>query len=244
MKNTFTILLMLLSVSAFGQLSFSWEEDSVLLDRDFEIDIFDLASEGFDTDGDMVADSTAYYAANHLLNESAETEFHWQFNAIAPDEWIVQMCDEDLCYPAWTTDNDVSIPTGYNYEFHYQIRPNGVSGAAVVTMTLWPLSDDTDVRTAYFSVVGNLIDDTGIFELDLVEIQVYPNPTAESLSIETGGNTLFHSSSIYNLGGQEVLHSNITEGTLDVSHLEPGNYILKLNDANGTALAVSNFMKK
>jgi len=243
MKNIFTLLILCLFTStAFGQLNFHWEKDSVEWDRDFEVGLFDLASESFDTDGDMVTDSIAYYAANHLENLSNETEFHWMFTTLAPDEWVIQMCDEDLCYPAWTVDNDVIIPNDYNYEFHYQIRPNDVSGSAVINMDIWPLSDPTDVRTAHFSIIGNVV--TGIFEMEMVEIDVFPNPSSDIISIVSGGNELFYSTTIHNQGGQEVLHSDITEGQLDISELLQGTYILSLNNDKGQPIATKTFIKK
>lgn len=243
MKNIFTLLILsLFSLTAFGQLNFNWEEDTVELDRDFVAGLFDLASEGFDTDGDMLNDSTAYYAANHLLNESNQTEFHWMFTSLAPAEWIVQICDEDLCYPATTVDRDVTIPNSYNYEFHYQIRPNDVSGSAVINMDIWPLSDPTDIRSTYFSIIGNVV--TGIFELDLVEIDVYPNPSSDFLNIVSGGNELFYSTTIHNQGGQEVLRTETTEGQLNIAELIPGTYILSLNDEHGKPIATKAFIKK
>jgi len=242
MKNIFTLIFVsLISVSAFAQLNFNWEVDTVELDRDFTIDLFDLASEGFDTDMDGLNDSTAYYAANHLENGSAETEFHWQFTTLAPTEWVIQMCDEELCYPASTTDRDVSIPMDYSYEFHYLIRPNGVSGSAIINMDIWPLSDPMDVRTAHFSIVGNVV--TGLNELNLVEISVYPNPTSGALNIVSGSNPQFNSSSVINQSGQEIYNSYITDGLLDISHLESGNYILTLNDIHGQPLVTKPFIK-
>lgn len=245
MKNIFTLILIsLISMSAFGQLNFHWEEDSIDFDRDFEADLFDLASEGFDTDNDGVNDSTAYYVVNHILNESAETEFHWQFTTLAPNEWVIQVCDEELCYPAWTTDEDVTIANNYNYEFHYLIRPNGTSGSAIINMDLWPLSDSTDVRSTYWSIVGNVMTGTGENELKLIEIDIYPNPSSDAINIVTGSNPLLVSSSIFNQTGQIVMKSDVTEGRLDISALDAGNYILMLNNAAGEPVATKNFIKR
>jgi len=244
MKNIFTLLILsMFSISAFGQLNFYWEHDTIEIDKDFELDAFDLAIDSVDTTMDGNFDSTVSLALNHLLNESTATTFRWSFTKLVPDNWIVQLCDEDNCYLETVTAGVTNIPTSYNYKYKFQIVPNNTSGSGVIDLNIWPESDNTDIRTTHYSVVGNLLS-TGVFEFSLLEIDVYPNPSSEFINIVTGGNELFMSSSVLNQSGQELLRSDITEGQLDIAELIPGTYVLSLNDENGQPRATKTFIKK
>jgi len=68
----------------------------------------------------------------------------------------------------------------------------------------------------------------GTSEFDSKNIVMYPNPVKDVLTLtaETRINTI----SVYNFLGQEVLATaaNYTEGTIDVSHLSPGTYFVKV----------------
>ena len=65
-------------------------------------------------------------------------------------------------------------------------------------------------------------------------IRAYPNPTSEELTVVGGQD---YQASLYDLmGGLLMQHHHLQgQATLDVSHLRPGVYLLKLQEADGTS---------
>lgn len=61
-------------------------------------------------------------------------------------------------------------------------------------------------------------------DFDLINFNVYPNPTTNFITIESTQN--IKQVSVYTILGQEVIKSN--EKTIDVSHLENGMYLIKI----------------
>ncbi len=74
----------------------------------------------------------------------------------------------------------------------------------------------------------------GINDVDFSTVQVSPNPSREALRIVTPVNPL--NVSVFNALGQEmhVNWTNHADQSLDIQHLAPGIYLLKLTFANGT----------
>ncbi|WP_168710264.1 T9SS type A sorting domain-containing protein [Flavobacterium sangjuense] len=68
----------------------------------------------------------------------------------------------------------------------------------------------------------------GTSDFDLQHVVLYPNPVKEVLTI--AGSTKINAVSMYNFLGQEVLAKNLNynEGTIDVSNLSPGTYLVKV----------------
>ena len=74
----------------------------------------------------------------------------------------------------------------------------------------------------------------GIDDLDSEKIIIYPNPVTDLLNIEATGFQI-RNVLIYNLVGQEIVTQEF-QGTLDVSVLEDGVYMLKLYNQEGGAI--------
>ncbi|MES2812883.1 MAG: GEVED domain-containing protein [Bacteroidota bacterium] len=73
-------------------------------------------------------------------------------------------------------------------------------------------------------------DETSVAER--VEIRLYPNPTSSILNVTSVSENA--SFKVYNVMGQTILADKITNGTIDVSRLTNGNYIMEISD-NGTS---------
>lgn len=73
----------------------------------------------------------------------------------------------------------------------------------------------------------------GTADLDLKSVALYPNPIKDVLNISS--EETIAAITIYNLVGQEVLSKsmNVNEGTLDVSNLATGTYILQGTTSEG-----------
>ena len=64
------------------------------------------------------------------------------------------------------------------------------------------------------------------------DIKLYPNPTSSILNVTSiSENASFK---VYNVMGQTILDGKISNGTIDVSRLTNGNYIMEISD-NGTS---------
>jgi hypothetical protein len=61
---------------------------------------------------------------------------------------------------------------------------------------------------------------------------LYPNPTTSILNLTSVSENA--SFKVYNVMGQMILDGKINNGTIDVSRLTNGNYIMEISD-NGTS---------
>ena len=101
-----------------------------------------------------------------------------------------------------------------------------------------------------FQLDGFLIDGELIFDgyaylmsqttnLDLtkgIELNIYPNPFVESITIDGYDNTAVDKIQIYNNQGQKVVEKSIEKGKspqLDLSYLPIGNYYIQISDNTG-----------
>ncbi|CAM3943403.1 T9SS type A sorting domain-containing protein [Flavobacterium antarcticum] len=66
-------------------------------------------------------------------------------------------------------------------------------------------------------------------------VAVYPNPATDLISIAGPTDTQISQISIYNVRGQEVLKTNVTQN-INVSELTAGTYFLKATSTNGATL--------
>lgn len=149
---------------------------------------------------------------------------------------------EDTFYVGWQqiTDKNLQIGLDVNNDasehmFYYATSNwfySQIQGAPMIR----PLVGDSVPLTD--SSVG--IDDIG--KVQVTSIKVYPNPTTGALNIGLSDPTIqFKTIQVYNLNGQ-VLETTAFSHTLDVSHLQPGMYILRLTDSNGQ-MATTRFVK-
>jgi transforming growth factor-beta-induced protein len=79
---------------------------------------------------------------------------------------------------------------------------------------------------------------TGLQDLELIEINVYPNPTNNILNVENGQGEFF----ITNIHGQVVVGGNLNGQPIDVSNLDSGNYFIRLIGENNVSQAA--FIKR
>ena len=72
-------------------------------------------------------------------------------------------------------------------------------------------------------------------EQSLLNVKLYPNPTSGQLSVEAEAMT---SVSVYDLVGQCLMQKSAEDGqaTIDMSQLQNGIYVIKVNTANGSAV--------
>ena len=120
------------------------------------------------------------------------------------DEVPTILCEATATSEAGTYDIVVSGGSDNNYEFSYT---NGI-------LTITP--------------------STGIGDLSIANVSVYPNPTSDVIKIsmeEITGNTTYR---LFTITGRlilvEAIEGDIT--TVDMSHLESGIYLLQLQEGD------------
>jgi hypothetical protein len=72
-------------------------------------------------------------------------------------------------------------------------------------------------------------------------LQIYPNPTSDYLNLK--GDKKIAAVKIFDISGKMVLSLDKTEGKIDVSRLIKGDYVLAVQNADGTSYT-HNFIKK
>lgn len=80
----------------------------------------------------------------------------------------------------------------------------------------------------------------GIVTYNNINVQIYPNPTTSYLMLSTDMNV--EVADIYDINGKLCLRANVSNGRIDVSRLQAGNYFIQVSD--GTNLGVQKFVKK
>ncbi|WP_299114078.1 T9SS type A sorting domain-containing protein [uncultured Winogradskyella sp.] len=75
----------------------------------------------------------------------------------------------------------------------------------------------------------------GLANLETLEFKLYPNPVKDILHIETNSNSTYLNLEIYDLLGKKVLDAHINNGSVDISSLNSGMYLLKLETNNISA---------
>ena len=113
----------------------------------------------------------------------------------------------------------------------------------------WTLSSYAQVRctetnnmgcVSNLSVLHVIVGEVGMEEDKINSwIRFYPNPSSDKITVESSELSAGGRLSILNLSGQELLHRNITGPTtsIDVSHLSPGIYMVKMVGEKGVHMA-------
>jgi len=95
----------------------------------------------------------------------------------------------------------------------------------------WELADPGDLDGTYTFEGSCLL--LGVDEFTLNAISISPNPATDFINIELPSSNTTFSSEIYSITGQLVLKSN--ESRLDISNLNSGIYMLRVQTDNGVA---------
>ena len=82
---------------------------------------------------------------------------------------------------------------------------------------------------------GKVEEACGIASLDEPDAEnkliIFPNPAQDELNISFEGYTI-EEIAIYTLTGQQILKAKPANGTIDISHLQPGMYFVEVTIEN------------
>lgn len=127
---------------------------------------------------------------------------------------------------ATEVDKMVAISTDGNktaYALASVNRINVIADANSASMTV--VDKDGNQFAGYVKILFAETE-TGVEELDITSVYIYPNPVVNTLSIQgVDENTALE---VYNLTGKSVLNAKGTK--LDVTSLTQGTYILRINN--------------
>jgi chitodextrinase len=74
----------------------------------------------------------------------------------------------------------------------------------------------------------------------ITDIKLYPNPTSSIINITSVSETATFK--VYNLLGQMIINGKLSNGSIDVSNINAGNYVLEITDKETTS--VKRFIKQ
>ncbi len=80
----------------------------------------------------------------------------------------------------------------------------------------------------------------GVKDINAFDFAIYPNPVIDELTITT--NETIESVQVLDLVGKTVISTSVVNGSVNVSSLKSGIYVVKVNSSNGAA--TSKFVKK
>ncbi|MBD3636167.1 MAG: T9SS type A sorting domain-containing protein [Crocinitomicaceae bacterium] len=219
MKQTYFLLIaMFFSGFVFGQVEFHLDSDPQISQNGQTIN--------------LDVDYYGYTLYMHCLNTSGVTQ-GYKFRRVIESQsatFTDQFCDDNLCYSCsgtdWVSPAPVTVVAGDSTLFKpiYNFTDGGTA-----TIKYYAL-DVNNGDQIIDSVTIQINSSVGIEEVD-VSFTAYPNPVADNFFINFNGNEgLTFNLVIYNLVGEEVLKSTLTNGTnkLSLASLNNGVYFYSI----------------
>ena len=159
-----------------------------------------------------------------------------------PDSALEIVLDS-LFLPTSSCNGYISVSVvGGNSDAGYQL--NWIGPTSSSTETVANACAGTYVATAIDdegcldTLVIELSENTGIALLSTSALRVYPNPGADRLTVALEGNPSNASVRVLDLSGRVVLNATQSQPLqqLDISGLNPGKYLLRIETSNGRVL--------
>lgn len=231
MKTTlhFTLLLLCISFTAFGQLNV--KQGDVL--------------ESYGT----TSETTTTLEITLEAGSTDVGQFLWeaQMSESMPEEWQFIICDTELCYAPGILMCAESKPNiiapGSEGSFKFDLVHNQAIGEGILQVRFFSAADHSEtllVADLYFDVstASSIKDD-----VDSVTLNLYPNPTSDYFQIEQDDNV--ERVAVYSIVGREMFSYEHKVGqAYSVSELSNGYYMARLIGGNGETLKIIRFNKK
>ncbi len=218
MKSILSILILLLSFSAYSQM-------------DFELTSIPAYGDGSADDEDF----TAHSMIKNLSDETIVIAWQRITNDL-PQDWQSYICSNVTCAPP-----DISMGTfsliaydSTNLDCHF--LPNGISGVGTVDLRFFLVQDTNQVINATYFGNAEPVSTTQALKN---KIKVFPNPATEQIFVE--GNA-YHFLEIYSSTG--LLIQTFSENArIHINNLPNGLYFLKLYDLDRKLISINAFQK-
>ena len=183
---------------------------------------------------------------NRFTNEGVlEMWYKWKMvSLVSPVGWTFTICDCNACAPEGTDTASFNVAAGANCILVYDMVHHGIEGLGIGEVKVTNLADSTDNTTIYF--VGTIFS-TGIYDqMKEVSINVFPNPAQSTIQYNTESIISKGSYTIIDMIGKTVCSKEIinsSQGSIDISTLEAGSYMLLLKDEKNKTMITKTIMK-
>jgi len=179
-------------------------------------------------------DEVSIIAKSTIKNESdTRKTILWErtVNAIT-DGWDTAVCDKNVCYNPDIEAFDFDLDPGEEGTLNVYGYPNGVEGMVSVSVKLTDSVDPNNTVTGEFEVQSEgFRTTTSTNFVPVQDIKIYPNPTAQHISLTDVQNVA--GLSLYNIVGRQVKSFVANyENQYDVSALPVGLYLVRVVDRN------------
>lgn len=149
--------------------------------------------------------------------------------------------------PSGSQIRDVRSGDGFRYMNTLNTHFGLGTDTTITSITVeWPSGIIDVISNPTINQTLNIIEGANQLSVDqflISDLIMYPNPTTHSLNLNAENYTLNKSEySVLDMNGRQVLKGKLFNNTIDVSKIQSGNYILRLNN-NGKVKA-QKFIKK
>lgn len=202
---------------------------------------------------DLSNNSTEIIMHTVFINNFDETKtFKWQValnSAGCPSQWQYKVCDANACYLWGVLTNEggpvheaVVLEPGDTSRLDLYVQPNGVAGCCNPSIFISEFeAPNTLLATAQYDVC--IESATAVTEREKANLKVYPNPTADYISISN--NNFVKKVWVSNILGKRVRMFNTTLGNnYDISMLPDGIYLVSMVDDNNKVLKTVRISKR
>jgi hypothetical protein len=197
MKRTITIITAIFI--AFGAFAANFDVESVATDYSK----FEVAEQ-------VTATTFSSFSIPSQVSSTINTEDH------TIQVWMGEVTDFTTLVPTFTVEEGAVVYAGSTQ----------VSSTITELDFSAPLTLSVNYGEESQNWVVTVSSGTTIRTQDALEISVYPNPTADYVTIEGGENAMVV---VYNILGKVVMtETNLQNGRLDLSALTRGNYIVSV----------------
>lgn len=146
--------------------------------------------------------------------------------------WEAAVCDTNLCYLPTVETATFELAPDLEANMDVYIYPNGLSGEAIVEVTVTDEADENITATAtyYFNVSPNAVrQPVGR------HIRVFPNPVRQRFQLSH--HEQISRVAVYNLLGRQLQEFSYQPGGYyDIGYLPQGAYLVQIKGRNGRIL--------
>lgn len=150
----------------------------------------------------------------------------------------------EITSPMGTQIRDVRSGDGFRYMSslitHFGI---GTDDAISTLIIRWPSGIVNEVTDPPINGTITVVEDpdnnlaTGITSAPAVELSLYPSPATNTLHLRSAQEFRNHQVTITDMAGKEVVRPSVFTGSIDISGLSCGMYLLKVEGASGSLLS-------
>lgn len=223
MRKTFTLSIisqLILSTCVFGQ---TLLEPNPVINNSFSYSQFEVVGYSDITNS---SDNFVSYTWTRTIIEMTEG-------------WSCAICDINLCYLDFVSSQSFGLSAGGEGNLDVHVYPNSIVGSAIVELHVVDNSDESNSVTGLYYFDQALSAPERLTE----NVKTYPNPVVDMLSIESGHEV--HRIEIFNIEGKRMLSEQVNaNGTVNLSGLASGTFILRMYDFSGQQISGNLLVKQ